>query len=47
MRYRKLALTLTDQVNLLISRGLVVPDVAEAERELGRLSYYRLAGYFL
>ena len=47
MRYRKPALTLTDQVNLLISRGLEVPDAAEAEKQLGRLSYYRLAGYFL
>lgn len=47
MRYRKPALTLTDQVNLLISRGLVVPEATEAEKQLGRLSYYRLAGYFL
>lgn len=47
MRYRKPALTLTDQVNLLVGRGLVIPDVAVAEKELGRLSYYRLAGYFL
>lgn len=47
MRYRKLALTLADQVSLLVSRGLLVSDVAAAERELARLSYYRLAGYFL
>lgn len=47
MRYRKPALTLTDQVNLLVGRGLVIPDAAQAEKELGRLSYYRLAGYFL
>jgi abortive infection bacteriophage resistance protein len=47
MRYRKPALLLADQVQLLISRGLDVPDVAAAEKELGRLSYYRLAGYFL
>ena len=47
MKYKKPALTLTDQVSLLVSRGLQIADVAAAERELGRLSYYRLAGYFL
>nr|WP_246601776.1 Abi family protein [Hymenobacter profundi] len=29
------------------SRGLLITDVAEAERALARLSYYRLAAYFL
>ena len=47
MRYKKPALTLTQQVTLLTSRGLVIQDAAAAERELARLSYYRLGGYFL
>lgn len=47
MKYRKPALTLTDQVSLLVSRGLQITDAAAAARELGRLSYYCLAGYFL
>ncbi|RZJ87997.1 MAG: Abi family protein [Hymenobacter sp.] len=47
MRYTKPALSLPQQVALLQSRGLLIEDSAQAERDLARLSYYRLAAYFL
>lgn len=47
MRYTKPALPLPQQVALLQSRGLLIADVGQAERDLARLSYYRLAAYFL
>jgi Abi-like protein len=45
--YSKPALPFAQQIALLQSRGLVITDVAEAKRTLARLSYYRLAAYFL
>lgn len=47
MHYTKLPLTYPDQVQLLINRGLAVPDQARAMRWLQRISYYRLSAYFL
>ena len=35
-----------EQLQLLLSRGLVIADEAEALRTLEKLGYYRLAGYF-
>lgn len=43
--FKKSALLLEDQIALLESRGLVVPDKAEARRFLENISYYRMSGY--
>lgn len=43
--FTKPALTLTEQVCLLKSRGLIVPDDDRAERYLQYISYYRLVAY--
>ena len=43
--YIKKALTLQDQLALLISRGLEVDDQNEAIHKLSHISYYRLSGY--
>ncbi|OKH11180.1 Abi family protein [[Limnothrix rosea] IAM M-220] len=45
--FSKPALTLTDQINLLESRGLIVSDKAKAEFYLARINYYRLRAYCL
>jgi len=47
MKYEKLALTVEDQVKLLISRGLIVDDPENAEAALLAISYYRLSAYFV
>ncbi len=44
--YGKLALSYADQVQLLVDRGLHVPDRAVAEEVLARIGYYRLSGYW-
>jgi abortive infection bacteriophage resistance protein len=43
----KPALSINDQVNLLIARGLVVGNPAAAEHALQHISYYRLRAYWL
>lgn len=43
--YTKPFLSLADQVNHLVVRGLDVGDHASAQRVLERLGYYRLSGY--
>lgn len=43
--YNKPPLTYTEQVELLISRGLLVSDKKRAERHLSNISYYRLSAY--
>lgn len=43
--YKKPPLTYTEQVELLISRGLLVSDKKRAERHLSNISYYRLSAY--
>ncbi len=45
--YRKPPLTYQEQVKLLESRGLIVPDEKRAERLLANISYYRLSAYML
>ena len=45
--FNKQPLTYAQQVALLQSRGLIVPDVAKAESYLSQISYYRLSAYFL
>lgn len=47
MKYAKPPVTFSDQVTLLESRGLVVPDKKRAEHFLSHLNYYRFAGYVL
>lgn len=46
MKYSKPALSVADQINLLKSRGLHIPDPAAAEHFLINISYYRLEGYW-
>ena len=46
-RYNKPPLTYTEQVELLESRGMTVPDEKRAERLLANISYYRLSAYML
>ena len=43
--YNKPALSLNQQIELLISRGLVIPDKEKAEHHLKFIGYYRLSGY--
>jgi len=45
MVYSKPYLSISSQVTLLQQRGLTVPDVAEAERWLYLMGYYRMSGY--
>lgn len=45
MKELKKHLSLSDQVSLLISRGLVVSDRQKAEQLLFHVNYYRLSGY--
>ncbi len=46
-RYDKPPLTYTEQVELLKSRGMTVPDEKRTERLLANISYYRLSAYML
>jgi abortive infection bacteriophage resistance protein len=45
--YNKPWLSHADQVQLLIDRGLVVANVAEARRFISHINYYRFSGYCL
>ncbi len=45
--FNKLPLSLPDQLQLLLSRGLNVPDSAAATHYLAHIGYYRLSGYSL
>lgn len=47
MRFDKSPISYADQVDLLIQRGLSVPDRARAEHYLKQLNYYRLGAYWL
>ncbi|MDD5135261.1 MAG: Abi family protein [Phycisphaerae bacterium] len=46
MRYIKPPLTFQQQVELLKSRGLIVPDIKKAIHVLEHINYYRLSVYF-
>ena len=38
--------SITDQINLLKLRGLIIDDETEAKAVLERISYFRLASYW-
>ena len=44
--YNKPYRTVAEQVSLLISRGLEIPNVSSATACLERIGYYRLSGYW-
>lgn len=46
MKYTKQAITLTQQIQILKSRGLVIANADAAERALDAISYFRLADYW-
>lgn len=47
MEYQKPPLTYTEQLELLIRRGLIVENKESAIKYLRHISYYRLSAYFL
>jgi abortive infection bacteriophage resistance protein len=47
VKYTKPPLTIDDQIDLLLSRGMVIPDRARASRYLSHISYFRLRGYWI
>lgn len=47
MKFEKLASTVDDQISLLLSRGMAVPDLEYANRCLSTIGYYRLSAYWL
>lgn len=47
MKYEKPFLPISDQVNLLEARGLIIDDRDKAEFYLANISYYRLSAYML
>jgi len=47
MKYTKPPLRIDDQINLLVKRGMVIPDPQRAARHLSHISYFRLRGYWI
>ena len=47
MKYTKPPLSIDEQIDLLVSRGMVVPDRARVTRYLSHISYFRLRGYWI
>ena len=47
MQFNKRSLTVDEQINLLLERGLLIPDFEKAAHYLSHLNYYRLAAYWL
>ena len=47
MKFNKPPLTYQQQIDLLVSRGMVIDDVERARHYLTHLNYYRLAAYWL
>lgn len=47
MQFTKPPKTFAEQVELLVSRGMVIDDPDRAQRYLSHLNYYRLAAYWL
>lgn len=45
--YNKSPLTYTEQIELLKSRGMIIPNEKRTERHLANISYYRLSAYML
>jgi len=46
MQYSKKSISITDQINQLQGRGLIINDHDLASHHLSQISYYRLAGYW-
>lgn len=44
--YNKPFLSIEDQLNLLIQKGMIISDIETAKHHLKHISYYRLSGYF-
>ncbi len=47
MKYSKPPLAIDEQIDLPISRGMVISDRARASRYLSHISYFRLRGYWI
>jgi abortive infection bacteriophage resistance protein len=47
MQFNKKPLSVSDQISLLESRGLIVENKPEAEHFLSNVSYYRLRAYMM
>lgn len=47
MQFNKPALSISEQIKLLLSRGLIVSDEKYAEQRLANISYYRLRAYMM
>ena len=47
MLYTKPPLSIKEQISLLISRGMVIPDHIRSSRYLSHINYYRLRAYWL
>ncbi len=47
MQFKKSPLSISDQINLLESRGLIFENKSEAEHLLSNVSYYRLRAYMM
>jgi abortive infection bacteriophage resistance protein len=47
MKFDKPALTIEEQIDLLLARGLVISDRDQASHYLTHLNYYRLGAYWL
>ena len=47
MQFDKPPLTTTEQIDLLVKRGLLIPDREQASHYLRHLNYYRLGAYWL
>jgi abortive infection bacteriophage resistance protein len=47
VKYAKPPLSIDQQLELLASRGMIIPDRARAFRYLSHISYFRLRGYWI
>ena len=47
MKYDKPPLSINQQIDLLVSRGMIIPDRNRAARYLTHINYYRLRAYWL
>lgn len=45
--YTKPPLSFAEQINLLVSRGLIITDLEKALTQVQQISYFRLSAYFL
>ena len=45
-KYQKPFLSLSEQIDLLRSRGMIITDDARAKHYLGKINYYRLSAYW-